>query len=50
MATNTAVYIVTDPSKEGNKQEEVPNLMSTSPEEATQALEIEKTKQWLESL
>ena len=50
MATNTAVYVVTDPGKEGTKQEEVPNSMSTSLEEAAHALEIEKTKKWLESL
>ena len=47
MATNTAVYVVTDMSKECIKepqQEEVPNSKSISPEEAAHAFKIEKTK------
>ena len=47
-ATNTAVYIVADPSKENTKQ--VTRPVPTSLEEAAHALEIEKTMQWLQSL
>ena len=48
-ATNMAVYIVTDPST-ANKQEEANSPASMSPEEAAHALEIKKTRWWLESL
>ena len=50
IATNRAVYIVIDPSKANTKQEEVTSPAPMSPEEAAHALELKKTRRWLESL
>ena len=53
MVTNTAVYVVKEPSKECNEepqQEEVPNPKPVSPEEEARAREIERTKRWFVSL